>query len=86
VWIGRGAIVGADSGVEKAVVQAYPVETHTLFLMFVAARFFRATITSDLQEAWHLVQNWLTKRWIAGMNLFGDLTDEQASAAKQMAD
>ncbi len=42
--------------------------------------------TSDVQEAWHLVQNWLTKRWIDVMNLFGDLTDEQAAAAKQMAD
>ncbi|MGE0479482.1 MAG: hypothetical protein AB7Q17_03315 [Phycisphaerae bacterium] len=41
--------------------------------------------TSDVQEAWHLVQNWLTKRWIDVMNLFGDLTDEQA-AAKQTAD
>jgi hypothetical protein len=39
-----------------------------------------------VQEAWHLVQNWLTKRWIDVMNLFGDLTDEQAAAAKQMAD
>jgi len=28
----------------------------------------------------------LTKRWIDVMNLFGDLTDEQAAAAKQMAD
>ncbi|MBI5864317.1 MAG: hypothetical protein HZB38_07405 [Planctomycetes bacterium] len=42
--------------------------------------------TNDVQEAWHLVQNWLTKRWIDVMNLFGDLTDEQAAAAKQMAD
>ncbi|MFO0839596.1 MAG: phage tail tape measure protein [Phycisphaerae bacterium] len=42
--------------------------------------------TSDVQETWHLVQNWLTKRWIDAMNLFGDLTDEQAAAAKQMAD
>ena len=42
--------------------------------------------TSDVQEAWHLVQNWLTRRWIDVMNLLGDLTDEQAAAAKQMAD
>jgi len=41
---------------------------------------------SDLKDAWHLVQNWLTKRWLDLMNLFGDLTDEQAAAAKQMAD
>lgn len=32
------------------------------------------------------MQNWLTKRWIDVMNLFGDLTDEQDAAAKQMAD
>lgn len=31
------------------------------------------------------MQNWLTKRWIDVMYLFGDLTDEQAAAAKQMA-
>jgi len=33
-------------------------------------------LTSDAHEAWHLVQNWLTKRWIDVMSLFGDLTDE----------
>lgn len=32
------------------------------------------------------MQNWLTKRWIDVTNLFGDLADEQASAAKQMAE
>ena len=42
--------------------------------------------TSDIRQAWHLVQNWLTKRWIDLMRLFGDLTDEQAKAARQMAD
>lgn len=42
--------------------------------------------TSDLKDAWAVVQNWLTKRWIDLMHLFGDLTDEQAELAKQMAD
>lgn len=42
--------------------------------------------TSDVQQAWHLVQNWLTKRWIDLMQLFGELTDEQAAAAQRMAD
>ena len=42
--------------------------------------------TSDLKQAWHLVQNWLTKRWIDLMRLFGDLTDEQAELARRMAD
>lgn len=42
--------------------------------------------TSDLRQAWGIIQNWLTKRWLDLMNLFGQLTDEQAEAAKQMAD
>ncbi len=42
--------------------------------------------TSDLRQAWGIIQNWLTKRWLDLMNLFGQLTDEQAAAAKQMAD
>ncbi len=42
--------------------------------------------TSDLRQAWGIIQNWLTKRWLDLMNLFGQLTDEQAKAAKQMAD
>ncbi len=42
--------------------------------------------TSNLKDAWAVVQNWLTKRWIDLMHLFGDLTDEQAELAKQMAD
>lgn len=42
--------------------------------------------TSDIKEAWHLVQTWLTKRWIDAMKLFGRLTEEQARAAKEMAD
>jgi len=41
---------------------------------------------SDLRQAWGLIHNWLTKRWLDLMNLFGQLTDEQAEAAKQMAD
>ncbi len=42
--------------------------------------------TSDLRQAWGIIQNWLTKRWLDLMSLFGQLTDEQAEAAKQMAD
>ncbi|RMF74259.1 MAG: phage tail tape measure protein, partial [Planctomycetota bacterium] len=41
---------------------------------------------SDLKQAWGLIQNWLRKRWIDLFNLFGQLTDEQARLAKQMAD
>ncbi|MBK8915049.1 MAG: hypothetical protein IPM64_10705 [Phycisphaerales bacterium] len=42
--------------------------------------------TSDLQQAWGLIQNWLTNRWLDLFQLFGQLTDEQAALAKQMAD
>jgi len=41
---------------------------------------------SDMQEAWGLIQNWLTKRWLDLMEFFGMLTEEQARLAKQMAD
>ena len=73
-----GAIAAAEfawHGIEVAWIET------TAFLSKTWTDF-----TSDLRQAWDIVQNWLTKRWLDAMRLFGQLTDEQAELAKQMAD
>ncbi|NUQ48538.1 MAG: phage tail tape measure protein, partial [Phycisphaerae bacterium] len=63
---------------------------HAIEVAWIETTAFLSTtwtdFTSDLQQAWGLIQNWLTQRWLDLMKLFGQLTDEQAQLAKQMAD
>ncbi len=63
---------------------------HAIEVAWIETTAFLSTtwtdFTSDLQQAWGLIQTWLTQRWLDLMKLFGQLTDEQAQLAKQMAD
>ncbi|MEP0846074.1 MAG: phage tail tape measure protein [Phycisphaerae bacterium] len=42
--------------------------------------------TSGMQHAWNAIQNWLQHRWFDLMELFGELTPEQAQIARDFAD